>query len=331
MVLNMSSLLFSMSLVSGTLITISSTTWIGAWMGLEMNLLSFIPLMNKNKNPLETESAMKYFLVQAIASIIILLSILLMMMKSFDMNNYLMYPIASALLMKMGAAPFHYWFPSVMTGMTWMNCFILMTWQKIAPFILLSYKICNNYIFNGVILMNVLVGAIGGLNQSCIRKLMAYSSISHIGWMISAMIMNNSYWLMYFIFYSIMNVAVVMIFYKQSLFQLSQIFSHKNNSPTTKFSMFISMLSLGGLPPFLGFLPKWMIIQNMINSSSFLTITVMVMTTLVTLYFYLRIMFSSFTFLNQELYWKNMDFMMSTTTLPIMISIMGIPMIVMMY
>nr|YP_010725879.1 NADH dehydrogenase subunit 2 [Nihonogomphus lieftincki]WDY83481.1 NADH dehydrogenase subunit 2 [Nihonogomphus lieftincki] len=329
MMLNISSLLFLMSLMTGTLISISSSTWIGTWMGLEMNLLSFIPLMSKNKTPYENESSMKYFLVQAIASILFLLSILLASMMDFDYTEYMNYLMSSALLMKMGAAPFHFWFPGVMEGLNWMNCLILMTWQKIAPFIILSYKLNMSLFFIVIIILCVIVGSIGGLNQISLRKLMAYSSISHLGWMISAMLISTNYWIMYFIIYVLLNMAVTYIFNNQSLFQLSQ--TYYNNSDTMiKFSMFISMLSLGGLPPFLGFLPKWIVIQNMVIMNYILLVLIMVMTTLITLYFYLRVMFGAFMFMNQDTTWPNYSIKNSLNNMIMGISILGIPMLLMM-
>nr|UKM30545.1 NADH dehydrogenase subunit 2 [Acisoma panorpoides] len=320
--MNPSNFIFMLSLVSGTFISISSSSWLGMWMGLEMNLLSFIPLINKNKSPYETESAMKYFLVQAMASVLFIVAVLMNEMTEFSMNIH-SYLISMALMTKMGAAPFHFWFPTVMEGLDWMSCFILMTWQKLAPFILISYKIINNLMIL-TIFMSTLVGSVGGLNQNSIRKMMAYSSISHLGWMLSAMLISNNLWFMYFIIYSLLNLAVIYIFYSQSMNNLSQSYFIKNN-PTVKFSMMVSMLSLAGLPPFLGFLPKWMVIQNLVMQKSFFILLFMVMTTLMTLYFYMRMMFSSFLFMNQEIKWYSTKFPSELVTLSMMVSISGIP------
>nr|QYC36473.1 NADH deshydrogenase subunit 2 [Sympetrum striolatum] len=323
MLINPSNFIFTFTLISGTVISMSSSSWLGMWMGLEMNLLSFIPLINKNKTPYETESAMKYFLVQAMASILFLVAVMSTEMTDFFMDKGTPYLISSALLMKMGAAPFHFWFPGVMEGIDWTSCFLLMTLQKLAPFILISYKIMNNLIIM-VIFMSTFIGSVGGLNQNSIRKVMAYSSISHLGWMLSAMMISNSLWLMYFIVYSLMNMAVIYLFNSQSMFQLSQTFYAKNN-PLIKFSMMISMLSLAGLPPFLGFLPKWLVIQNLSEEQLFFMIVFMVMTTLMTLYFYMRVMFSSFMFMNQEFKWNLSKSSTEMISLSMMLSIIGIP------
>nr|QHZ87516.1 NADH dehydrogenase subunit 2 [Mesopodagrion tibetanum] len=325
MSINLSMLLFKTTLILGTIITISTPSWIIMWIGLEMNLMSFIPLMNKSKTPYESEASMKYFIVQAMASLVLLMAILISDLMECP-SNFQYMTMMTALFIKMGAAPFHLWFPEVMNGLTWINCFILMTWQKIAPMILMSYQVYNNMIFTVVIILSVLFGSIGGLNQTSIRKMMAYSSISHLGWLIAAMSMNINYWVTYFIIYVWLNIAIIILLKWGNLFQISQIFTFKM-STLTKFTLFISFLSLGGLPPLMGFLPKWIIIQFMISNNNFLTMIIMVMTTLLTLYFYLRMMYSAFTFNNQNNIWHNesinsMIFITSTV-----ISLIGIPMI----
>nr|YP_009114110.1 NADH dehydrogenase subunit 2 [Euphaea yayeyamana]AHC02112.1 NADH dehydrogenase subunit 2 [Euphaea yayeyamana] len=323
--MNLSSLLFYTTLIAGTLISISSSSWLIMWIGLEMNLMSFVPIINKDKTPYESEASMKYFLIQAMASMMLLAAVLSAEMMN-DINNWQNLILISALLMKMGAAPFHLWFPNVMQGLSWINCFTLMTWQKIAPMVMTSYQLFNNKFINMIIILSVIVGAVGGMNQTSIRKMMAYSSISHIGWMLTAMLMSSSYWMLYFIMYIILNMAVIMIMNKYAMFQLQQIFNTKMET-TTKFTMFTGMLSLAGLPPFLGFLPKWMIIQNMIMFQEYLVIMIMVMTTLITLYFYLRMMYSAFTLSNQSGTMLNENKNKTVLMISISISLLGIPLI----
>lgn len=321
--INPSSFVFLLSLFSGTIISISSSSWLGIWIGLEINLLAFIPLIYKNKTPYETESAIKYFLVQAIASIIFIIAVLIREIYTFSLNDPIPYLISSALIIKIGAAPFHFWFPGVIEGIDWFNCFILITWQKLAPFILISYKLINNLIIFSIF-ASTLIGSVGGLNQNSIRKIIAYSSIRHLGWIISAIIIRNDLWLLYFTIYAVINMAIIYLFYSQSLFHLSQSFFTKTN-PMIKFSIIIRILSLAGLPPFLGFLPKWLVIQNLTNQGSFLMLVFIVITTLLTLYFYIRVIFSSFIFISQESKWNTRVNSSKITSISIIISILGIP------
>nr|QTZ98184.1 NADH dehydrogenase subunit 2 [Agriocnemis femina] len=323
---NLSKMMFLSSMITGTTITISSKTWIMMWIGLEMNLLSFIPLMTQNKNPYETEASMKYFMTQAMASMIMLMALILSDMKMETEIPKMM--MLTAIFIKMGAAPFHMWFPSVMQGLSWMNCLLLMTWQKIAPMIMTSYLMSTGLLSNLIIILSVLVGAGGGFNQTSIRKMMAYSSISHIGWLLTALIMSMTFWLIYFLIYTLMNIAVIVMMMQNKIYHLKQIFSMKMNN-NVKLAMFTSILSLGGLPPFLGFLPKWMIIQNSMTSDNKINIMIMIMTTMVTLYFYLRMTYSAFTLNSQLTSWTNSNFNKNSTMMTTIISMMGIPFIVM--
>nr|YP_009544251.1 NADH dehydrogenase subunit 2 [Simulium maculatum]AYO45659.1 NADH dehydrogenase subunit 2 [Simulium maculatum] len=306
---NLANYLFLTTLISGTLISISSNSWLGAWIGLEINLLSFIPLMIDTNNLLSTEASLKYFLTQALASAIFLFSSILFILQLnlFSMfminSNFITLVILSSLLLKSGAAPFHFWFPGVMEGLNWWNNLILMTWQKIAPLMLCSYCLNFNFIFN-IIILSIIIGSLGGLNQTSLRKLMAFSSINHLGWMLAAMIYSENLWLSYFIIYTYLSFTLIFIFNLFKFFHLNQLFSFFNQSPMVKFSLFISLLSLGGLPPFLGFLPKWMVIQSMSSINSIFMLIIMVTFTLITLFFYMRLTYSAFMLSYLETNWN---------------------------
>nr|AVM85703.1 NADH dehydrogenase subunit 2 [Anopheles gambiae] len=331
--------IFLIMLIFSTLVTISSNSWLGAWMGLEINLLSFIPLMNDNKkNLLTSESSLKYFLTQAFASSILLFAIIMLMF--LYNNNLSLYNsfneilILSTLLLKSGAAPFHFWFPEVMEGLSWVNGLILMTWQKIAPLMLISYNFIYNFFMISIIL-SMLIGSLGGLNQTSIRKLMAFSSINHLGWMLLAMMNNEMLWMTYFLMYSLLSFSIVLMFNNFKLFYFNQIFNLSMMNPIIKLLIFLNLLSLGGLPPFLGFLPKWLVIQNLTAMNQLFILTISVCLTLITLYFYLRLSYSIFMLNYQKNSWmlkNNFNNKMSSISLIFnFISIGGLVMISMIY
>nr|YP_010046006.1 NADH dehydrogenase subunit 2 [Nasimyia megacephala]QPG86052.1 NADH dehydrogenase subunit 2 [Nasimyia megacephala] len=335
---NYSKILFLSTLVTGTLITLSSTSWISAWMGLEINLLSFIPLMNNSNNLMSAETALKYFLTQAIASSIFFLATILSAMKmnpAIDLHYH--FPnllISVSLMIKMGAAPFHFWFPNIIEGLTWTNSLILMIWQKIAPLILISYIFNMNFLIYFII-TSALVGALGGLNQTSLRKLMAFSSINHMSWMLMAMQESNKSWMIYFLFYSFLSTAVILLFNYFKLSQLNQLFSMFSNSNILKFSFFINLLSMGGLPPFFGFFPKWMVIQNLLLTHQMFMTFLLISSSLITLFFYLRICYSAFMIGTTEMNWNYFSQFNKTlinyTTLFTFTSIMGMPLITLIY
>nr|WIM00448.1 NADH dehydrogenase subunit 2 [Graphium agetes] len=279
-----------------TLISISSNSWLGCWIGLEINLLSFIPLITNSKNLLSSEAALKYFLIQSIASINFLFTILIKMilLKNFEMNNFISIMINSSMLMKMGSAPFHFWFPNIIEGLSWFNCFIIMTWQKISPMILMSYYMNINFLIF-IVMMNVVISVIGGFNQTSLRKLMAFSSINNLGWMIIALMISENLWLMYLFFYSFLISIMCFFFNLMNIYFINQMFIINLNFQI-KFFFLINFLSLGGLPPFLGFFPKWIIINFLINNNLNLISFIFIMTSLIMLFIYIRIIFSSLIF-----------------------------------
>nr|YP_009255737.1 NADH dehydrogenase subunit 2 [Tenodera sinensis]AND97210.1 NADH dehydrogenase subunit 2 [Tenodera sinensis]APD14875.1 NADH dehydrogenase subunit 2 [Tenodera sinensis] len=304
---NSTKILFLSTLISGVLISLCANSWMGAWMGLEINLLSFIPLLSSNKNMYSTEASLKYFLIQAIASSTLLFLILLKtniqemfyISKMNTWNNLMMLP----LMMKIAASPFYWWLPSVMEGLSWMNCFILLSIQKIAPLMLISYMITNNYFIQFIIISSAFIGAIGGLNQISLRKILSFSSINHIGWMLTTMIMGSNLWLMYFTIYTINIISIISMTAMINLSYISQTFNSMNNKKIIKFTLFIAMLSLGGLPPFLGFFPKWIAIQFMAQNLMIITSIILIMSSLLTLYYYMRIMYTTLMMSNSEVMW----------------------------
>nr|YP_011011080.1 NADH dehydrogenase subunit 2 [Epilepia dentata]WPW49417.1 NADH dehydrogenase subunit 2 [Epilepia dentata] len=301
--INSNKMFFLFMLFFSTLITISSNSWFGCWIGLEINLLSFIPLISNQNNMMSSEASLKYFLAQSIASVNFLFSIILKMifLKNFDFNNIISIMINTSLLMKMGSAPFHFWFPNIVEGMSWMNNFILMTWQKITPMILLSYYFNLNFIFI-IIIINAIIGAIGGFNQTSLRKLMAFSSINNLSWMIMALMISENLWMFYFFMYSYLISMMCFLFFMMNMYYINQLYN-SNMNYSIKLFFFINFLSLGGLPPFIGFFPKWIIINFMLLNKFFIMCFIMIMMSLILLFFYIRIIYSSFMFNYMKLKW----------------------------
>jgi len=262
-----------------------------------------------------SEASLKYFLTQTLASRTLLFSIILFSF-TIEWNSYLNLNIinlifASSLIIKRGVAPFHFWFPNVIEGLNWINNFILITWQKIAPIILLSFCL-NTTFFSLTIIFSIFIGAIGGLNQTSLRKLIAFSSINHLGWILRNIINNENIWKIYFIFYFFLTISIIFILNNFKIFNLNQIFTLTIKNKTQTLIISIPLLSLGGLPPFLGFFPKWITIENIVFENFFWLIFLIVNFTLITLYFYIRISYSSFLInynnSNWNFYWNFLNF-----------------------
>nr|YP_010315905.1 NADH dehydrogenase subunit 2 [Leptocorisa lepida]UNA68811.1 NADH dehydrogenase subunit 2 [Leptocorisa lepida] len=327
MVLNMNKLIFLLMMVLSTLIVMNANNWLGMWMGMEMNLMSFIPLISKSKNKNTSQAMMTYFLTQSLGSMILLFSVVMnpLIMIKFNFENMWIKDMTMlSLTIKLGAAPFHWWLPNMMSNMNWTECFILMTWQKLAPLTMLSNLNPSSKILNLTIILSGLAGSIGGMNQTSIRKLLAYSSINHLGWMMMFVSMSNS-WYKYLIIYSMLMGLICYMLNFKNMYFLNQLMT---NSPSMmeKFTMTMTLLSIGGLPPFIGFLPKWMVIQSMINSELFLMLMIMLMLSLITLFYYMRMMINyilMFSTMNKWMMFKyiNINFLYLNISVNIMLPV----------
>nr|YP_009502930.1 NADH dehydrogenase subunit 2 [Spongiocaris panglao]AXG21507.1 NADH dehydrogenase subunit 2 [Spongiocaris panglao] len=283
-----SSILFSSTLSMGIILAISSSSWFGAWMGLELNLMSFLALISIKNNQYSSESALKYFLIQTLASLVIMFSALVIN----TLFEWASMGIMISLFLKSGVAPFHFWFPIVMESLNWSHTTILLTLQKIAPLSLLSHLAkTNEFLFMIFIFISASVGAIGGLNQTSLRKLLAYSSISHMAWMLTAILISEMMWMIYLFTYCLMILTITFLFFYQQSFYLSSLITNKTFSMTMKMVTFMALLSLGGLPPFTGFFIKWMMIQELVITSNFFILLILLISALLTLFFYMRIIF----------------------------------------
>nr|YP_010285488.1 NADH dehydrogenase subunit 2 [Cerogria popularis]UKS07062.1 NADH dehydrogenase subunit 2 [Cerogria popularis] len=297
-------MLFFNFLVFGTLMSISSYSWFSMWLGLEINMLSFIPLMSDKGNIFLSESSMKYFIIQSVGSMMVLMSALIMIYCNefiIPLMNSIILIMNSALLMKLGSAPFHFWFPEVMEGLNWVNCLILLSWQKIAPFILIMNNKMNINFLVFIILFCLLISMIMSFNQTSLRKILTFSSINNIAWMLCSIQCSYSIWLIYFLMYSLMTLSLVLLFNYLNINYFNQIFILPSKNFMIKLMLILNFLSLGGLPPFIGFFPKWIVVYNMnLINLEFLSF-VMIMFSLVILYVYIRMMFSSLTLMSTEM------------------------------
>nr|QGZ10089.1 NADH dehydrogenase subunit 2 [Phalantus geniculatus] len=304
--MNASKLLFMTTMMIGTILVISSENWLGIWMGLEMNMLSFIPIIFEGKKTNSAESCMIYFLIQSISSMFMLMLVLTdlsLTMLPYMEDKLKNIMLLSSIMIKLGVPPFHFWFPEIVKKMEWTNSLILMTWQKVAPLTILSYLLINSPYTPMLIMLSVIVGAMGGLNQTSIHKIMAFSSINHMGWMIACMKLNNSLWMGYLAIYSLILIMMVYIFQKHSISYINQLYLC-SSSMSEKSLIIILFMSLGGLPPFLGFLPKWMVIQVMVVYNTYPTLIIMVLSSLITLFYYLRMINSNLLIYSSSWKWN---------------------------
>nr|YP_010555750.1 NADH dehydrogenase subunit 2 [Paralepidocephalus yui]UYR45779.1 NADH dehydrogenase subunit 2 [Paralepidocephalus yui] len=288
------------SLGLGTTLTFASSHWLLAWMGLEINTLAIIPLMTQQHHPRAVEATTKYFLTQATAAAMILFtaSTNAWMTGEWDINN-MSHPLTStmiimALALKIGLAPMHFWLPEVLQGLDLLTGLILATWQKLAPFALIIQvaPTIDPLLLTSLGLLSTLIGGWGGLNQTQLRKILAYSSIAHMGWMIIIMQFTPQLTLLTLGIYIFMTSAAFLSLKMSSATKISTLSTAWSKSPALVSTTALILLSLGGLPPLTGFMPKWLILQELTKQELPLTATIMALAALLSLYFYLRLCYA---------------------------------------
>ena len=291
--------LFSTSLIMGSLITIISNQWVFLWVGLEINLLSIVPLILSAHDINQRESTIKYFLIQAVGSALILIRAISYFYTpfSFISSRESCMIIISGLIIKLGVAPLHYWFPQVIRGLRWSICVILSTWQKLPPLLLLIFLIpisSSNQIILYVGLLSIWVGGLGGLNQTQLRPLLAYSSIAHIGWIIILSSISNVLTLTYLLVYILSSISIISLLMASSASSNSVLPQFIAQSPSMKLSSTLLLLNLGGMPPLLGFFPKLLAVYRLIASDIFIISLFIVIGSVIGLFYYLSILFNSY-------------------------------------
>nr|YP_636907.1 NADH dehydrogenase subunit 2 [Lophiomus setigerus]BAC23282.1 NADH dehydrogenase subunit 2 [Lophiomus setigerus] len=286
-------------LALGTTATFASSHWFLAWMGLELNTLAIIPLMSQHHHPRAVEAATKYFLTQATAAAVLLFATVTnaWLTGQWDIQQ-MTHPLPStmivmALALKMGLAPLHTWLPEVLQGIDLTTALLLSTWQKLAPFILLlQIQQPHPTILVTLGLLSVVVGGWGGLNQTQLRKILAYSSIAHLGWLIIIMPYSPSLSLLTLALYFVLTFSTFITFKLSNSLNINSLAASWTKLPLLAALIPLIMLSLGGLPPLTGFMPKWLILSELTKQGMSLTATLIALSALLSLYFYLRLSYA---------------------------------------
>nr|YP_004285893.1 NADH dehydrogenase subunit 2 [Eupsittula pertinax chrysogenys]ADM26300.1 NADH dehydrogenase subunit 2 [Eupsittula pertinax chrysogenys] len=294
-------LISASSILLGTTITITSNHWMMAWIGLEVNTLSIIPLISKSHHPRAIEASTKYFLVQAAASALLLFSGMTNAWYSGQWDiTQLSYPpscllLTAAIAIKLGLTPFHFWFPEVLQGSSFTTALLLSTVMKLPPItiLLITSHSLNPTLLTLMSIMSIALGGWMGLNQTQTRKIMAFSSISHIGWMTIIIVHNPKLTLLAFYIYVLMTISIFLTMDTTNTLSLPTLMTSWTKTPMLSTTLMLTLLSLAGLPPLTGFLPKWLIIQELIKQELTTTATAISLLSLLGLFFYLRLAYCS--------------------------------------
>lgn len=222
------------------------------------------------------ESCLKYFIIQRIGSVVFLIFIYI---NILDIDN-----IGIIILCyKIGGGPFYFWFVYLCDNISWLSCFFLIIFQKIIPLILISFFIGINLWL--VRFIRLVVGVGGRINQNGLKRLIAYSSVHHIGWIIIRLIFRDIFWFIYLLIYIIIVVGLFNFYWYNNINTIVDVFKSDY-----KLILFINFLNLGGVPPFLGFFLKLWALYFFIICDYRLVVIIIIFSVFI-LYIYFRIFY----------------------------------------
>jgi len=235
---------------------------------------------------LALENTIKYFLVQRWASIVFLLGYFF----AIRIFKNLVYMRLIGILLKLGAAPLHGWFISILKTCSMWVLIILSTLQKLIPLLIVR----NFFLLKGLIYISIRLRFIivffrlpGALR---LNKILALSSLRNLIWFLSRLWASLKLLSMFMIIYFLLLVGVRFSYSSHAY----SVFSQVNTMPfLEKILMVFVFMSLGGLPPLLGFLGKLIVLKNIMYFMDFIFIALLIYTALIILYHYVsRIFFS---------------------------------------
>lgn len=256
-------------------------TFFSIWIIIELNLLIFLVILTINNN-LIIDKLIKYYLLNRFSSIIFFFILNL----NFLINNYLLIILINlCIIIKLGLFPFHIWFIDLIIRINWIICFFLSSTQKLIPIFFLLYY---NYI-NLLIIISIIRGLIRILiiiNQILLKKLIRYSSINHIRWILISIFISTKLFFTYYLRYILINLIIIFKFY---YYNINEITDLRNYLFKNKIYIIFIFFSLGGLPPFYGFILKWFIIIYITIINLWIFIFILIIYSLIFLYFYIRL------------------------------------------
>nr|AZL93192.1 NADH dehydrogenase subunit 2 [Dryinus sp. ZJUH_2016011] len=266
---------------------LSMKTWLSMWICLEINTFLFIlSLMLSYK--FVWEVSINYFFIQIMSSTI-LITVMISNYYNFNMNSPTMSIMWTlSLMMKLGMTPFHLWFIKMMLGLDWFFCFLLTTTQKF-PLFILFFSFNNSVISKMIIIMSSMHASYKMFEMVNMKSIMAYSSITHSSWMLMILSEIFNMWMFYFVIYTILMFSLLGIFKMMNIYHLNDLFSWSYNK---NLLLFLLMLSISSLPPLSGFMIKWMSIYYISSNNELFFLTVLIYTSLLSMYFYMRISFN---------------------------------------
>lgn len=310
----------------GMMVMISASHFLTLYLGLELLSLSLYAMVALNRDsPVATEAAMKYFVLGAIASgmllygmsmiygstgSLLLSDVSVALQEGVGQKIPLVFGvvfIVAGLAFKLGAVPFHMWVPDVYQGAPTPVTLFISSAPKLAAFaftirlLVQGLEVLHTDWRDMLILLSILSMAIGNITaiaQTNLKRMLAYSTISHMGFLLLGILAGSqngySASMFYSVVYAMMSLGgfgMILLLSRQG-FESEELDDFKGlnqRSPWAAFLMLLLMFSMAGIPPTVGFYAKLSVLQAVVEADLIWLAVVAVLFSLIGAYYYLRI------------------------------------------
>lgn len=308
----------------GVMVLVSAASMLTIYMGLELISLSSYALVAMNRDSgRSSEAAMKYFVLGSLASGLLLygMSMIYGVTGSLDLNviasqlpwkdnllaTFGLVFIVIGIAFKLGAVPFHMWVPDVYHGAPAAVTLMISSLPKLAAFAM-AFRLLENGMgplheqWQGMLTvlaaLSIILGNLVAIAQTNIKRMLAYSTISHMGFLLLGLLSGSADGyaaaMYYAIVYSLMSSGAfgVLILLSKAGVEAEELDDFKGlnqRSPWFAFVMLMLMVSMAGVPVFVGFFAKWLVIQAAINAGMLWLAILAVVFSVIGAYYYLRV------------------------------------------
>ena len=261
---------------------VSINRFLLTWRFIEVNLLAFIPFISLEKKANPHILGLKYFLTQALGSIFLLVSYVYIRNSSAFFRLFFLLRI----IWKIGLPPFHFWFFRLSIDLNWIIFLVLNSWQKLLPLYILRKLQLQNW--EVIVLLSLFVAVSGTLFQSRIKKLIVFSSIFTGAWILASIISYSYLWFYILFIYSVL-LGFFIRGFTSNKFELKESQNYFILNLNEKFIQFLTLLVIAGIPPFIGFFIKTIILVILLNSGFLSLLIILVVTSIAIIYIYSRL------------------------------------------
>lgn len=279
--------------IIGSIIVITYDNLFYIYLGIELQAFSTYILLSKNKIE-GAEAGLKYFILGSISSGFFLLGLSIISSNGYSFlinelsNLKALVLILLALFFKLSLFPFYYWIPDIYEGSSWpiIALLIIPKISIVAVLLKLVYYFNSNYLVL-CSLLSIIVGSIGAFNQSKIKRLLAYSGVTHIGLIVLPLFLysyNISYVYLFIYLITLCSFIYVVNYTNPYIISISHINIIK------RITISILLLSMAGVPPFSGFIVKFLVLFSSVSNNYLFSSLIIIILSIISVGFYLRLL-----------------------------------------